>query len=106
LKNDLPKLIKCFLIPDLSHCNPCVPVAETADLSKIADALATGVHRVLVIDHEGTLKNVITQSAIVVRFLHPSTVTLICKIFSTFTLVGVLVEKQIPFYRYLGKVVV
>lgn len=50
---------------DLSHCNPCVPVAETADLSKIADALATGVHRVLVIDHEGTLKNVITQSAIV-----------------------------------------
>lgn len=36
-------------------------------MSKIAEGLATGVHRAIVIDHDGKLKNIITQSAIVVR---------------------------------------
>lgn len=57
-------------ICDLSHNNPAVPVAETADLSKIADALGTGLHRVIVIDHQGNLKNVVTQSAIVEFLWH------------------------------------
>lgn len=55
-----------FLTPlDLSRRNPFHPVKEEDSLLNVCEILAKGVHRVPVVDAEGKVVNIVSQSTII-----------------------------------------
>eukprot|EP00762_Andalucia_godoyi_P008455 ANDGO_05792.mRNA.1 Protein sds23 len=61
-------LMSASQITDLSKENPFVPLAPNVSLYEVAKVMATGIHRVPIVDEKGALVNVVTQSALV-KFL-------------------------------------
>lgn len=49
---------------DVSHLDTCLPVSDKANVYEVMKSLASGVHRVPVIDNDGKVVNLITQSVI------------------------------------------
>ena len=48
----------------MSHLDTCLPVSDKANVYEVMKSLASGVHRVPVIDNDGKVVNLITQSVI------------------------------------------
>jgi CBS-domain-containing membrane protein len=48
----------------VSHLDTCLPVSDKANVYEVMKSLASGVHRVPVIDNDGKVVNLITQSVI------------------------------------------
>jgi len=51
-------------IRNVSHLDTCLPVSDKANVYEVMKSLASGVHRVPVIDDQGKVVNLITQSVI------------------------------------------
>jgi 5'-AMP-activated protein kinase regulatory gamma subunit len=51
-------------IRNVSHLDTCLPVSDKANVYEVMKSLASGVHRVPVIDNDGKVVNLITQSVI------------------------------------------
>ncbi len=49
---------------DVSRLDTCLPVSDKANIYDVMTALASGVHRVPVVDDNGKVVNLITQSVI------------------------------------------
>ena len=64
--------MRCFLSgksADLCRRNPFKPVSGEASLLDVCKVLATGSHRVPVVDEAGNVINIISQSSVISYFL-------------------------------------
>jgi CBS-domain-containing membrane protein len=65
---DIQKVYQVSSIVGLSKRPPVPVVTENANLADVCEALASGHHRVLVVNKAGNLTHLVTQSAVAVRF--------------------------------------